>query len=744
MLSWDIIRSNAVAFSNEDKPVLNVKAAEKMAKLHDALKTHGYKGHELGVYLVRLLFCMFADNTGIFPQHSFLNYIEKSKPDGSDLAHRISALFEALNTPHEIRAKRTLPPDELKAFRYINGALFEERLAPVKLDEKMRKTLIECIQFDWNDISPTIFGAMFQGVMDKAERREVGAHYTSEENILKLINPLFLGDLWAEFERVKNSLPALEQFHDKLSRLKFLDPACGCGNFLIIAYRELRLLELEVLKMKTSSNQLILDVSTMFKVNVEQFYGIELEHFACQVAKVGMWLVDHQMNLRVSEHFGQYCAKLPFTQSATIRCGNALRMDWEDIVPKAGLDYILGNPPFVGYKHQTAEQKKDMSVVSPNVKNLDYVSAWYIKSAVFIKNTKIKVAFVSTNSICQGEQVVALWKPLVEQGIHINFGEPNFIWSNEAKGNATVYCIIVGFSYIKTKNDMNPYLLKAPMVFIERRSKAICDIPIMQKGNEMYDDKNLIIEEHEYEDFIAKEPLAKQYIKRYIGAKEFINNKKRYCLWLVGISLAELRKMPLVMARVEAVRKFRLASKREATRKTAANSATFSVIHQPETNYILIPVVSSEKREYIPIGFLPPEVIVSYATLIIPNATLYHFGILTSGVHMAWVRAVCGRLEMRYRYSSTIVYNNFPWADATNGQKAKIEKLAQAVLDVRANYPDSSLSGLYDPLTMPPDLLKAHEALDKAVMKLYGFPLKDFTEADIVARLMELYQKFIT
>ena len=697
--------------AHEIKMEVNVKAAEKMAKLHDALKSHGYEGHDLEVCLVRLLFCMFADDTGIFPQHNFLNYIEQSKEDGSDLSNRISNLFEILNTSDETRAKRTLLSDELKQFQYINGALFEERLAPVEFDEKMRRTLIECIKFDWSDISPAIFGAMFQGVMDKDQRRVMGAHYTSEENILKLINPLFLDELWQEFDRVKTSPAALEQFHEKLARLKFLDPACGCGNFLIITNRELRLLELEVLKMKSSTNQLMLDISAMFKVNVEQFYGVELEHFACQVAQVGMWLIDHQMNLRASEQFGQYYARLPLTQRAVIVHGNALRMDWEDVVPKRELSFILGNPPFNGARTMNTAQKEDMQNVFGDLKgvgNLDYVTAWYKKAADLMTGTHIRTGLVSTNSISQGEQVAILWKPLMERGIFINFGIPTFKWSNEAKGKAAVHCVIVGFSYLKTEPNISPYLIEAPTVFIESRSKPICDMPSIGIGNKPIDGGNYLFTEEEKDEFLEKEPQAKAWFRSFLGAAEFINGHKRYCLWLGDCSPAELRKMPEAMKRVEAVKEFRLASTSPPTRKLAETPRRFHVENMPDTEYILVPRHSSEKRKYIPIGFLPPEVIAGDSNLIIPSATRYHFGILTSNIHMAWIRTVCGRLKSDYRYSKDIVYNNFPWPDATDDQKTAIEQLAQAVLDARANYPESSLADLYDPLTMPPDLLKAH------------------------------------
>jgi len=723
----------------DDQVEVNVKAAEKMAKLHDALKTHGYEGHDLEVYLVRLLFCLFADDTGIFPQDSFFRYIDQSRADGYDLSDRIARLFEVLNMPEDARAKRTLLADELRQFRYINGMLFSATLPMAEFDAKMRQTLIDCVNFDWSRISPAIFGAMFQGVMDKNQRRELGAHYTSEENILKLINPLFMDELWKEFDRVKTDPAALDRFHEKIAGLKFLDPACGCGNFLIITYRELRMLELEVLKMKIGAGQRVLDISPLLKVSVEQFYGIECEDFPCQIARVGMWLIDHQMNLRVSDQFGQYYARLPLTQSATIVHGNALRIDWENVVPKEELSYILGNPPFIGYAYQSSEQKEDIALLTKN-KNLDYVAMWYIKAAQYIQNTQIRGAFVSTNSIVQGEQVTALWKPLSETlNIYINFGIPTFRWSNEAKGKAAVHCVIVGFSAQKTENDLNPYLVKATVVFLEKRSKPICDVPEMSRGNEPADGGNLLLNQDEYEELIAKEPLAEKYIKRFSMGEEFLHNIPRYCLWLVGAAPADLKKMPRIMERVEKVRQMRLTSKRARTLELAQTPTLFERTKNP-CRFLALPKVSSERRKYIPIAYLDGNTIVGDKLFFVPDATLYHFGILTSAVHMAWMRVVCGRLEMRYSYSSTIVYNNFPWPDVIDEQKAIIEKLTQEVLDARALFPDNSLADLYDPLIMPQELLNAHKELDRAVMKLYGFS-KDTTEPAIVAALMERYRE---
>ncbi|GHU82362.1 methylase [Clostridia bacterium] len=752
----------------ENQIEVNVKAAEKMARLHDALKDHGYEGHDLEVYLVRLLFCMFADDTGIFPQDSLYNFIEASKADGSDLSERIGKLFEVLNMPNEVRAKRTLLSDELRRFRYINGGLFANLLPSAEFDAKMRQTLIDCVNFDWNKISPAIFGAMFQGVMDKNQRRELGAHYTSEENILKLINPLFLDDLWAEFDRVKTDPKALEQFHNKIAGLKFLDPACGCGNFLIITYRELRRLELEVLKMQSNSNQMLLTISSLLKVSVDQFYGIEYEDFPCQIAQVGMWLMDHQMNLKVSDYFGSYFARLPLTQSATIVHGNALRIDWEDVVPKRELSFILGNPPFVGYSNQSAEQKSDVLSVFlddkdkpyKNAGKVDYVSMWHYKASKYMLGTAIRTAFVSTNSIVQGEQVAAIWEPLFKMfRVHIDFGYRTFVWSNEAKGKAAVHCVIVGFSsYANLKkkiifdedgnrteaNNINAYLVDAPDVFVNSRTKPLCDVPDMVYGNKPTDGGYFFFNDNDYAEFIELEPIAKKYIRKMYGATEYINNVNRYCLWLVNVNPGDLRKMPKVMERIEAVRAFRSSSTKQATRDSASTPTLFQEIRHPDSDYIIIPRHSSERRKYIPFGFVSPEIIVNDAVQMIPFATLYHFGILTSNIHNAWIRAVCGRIKSDYRYSKDIVYNNFPWPTPTDPQKAAIETAAQGVLDARAKFPESSLADLYDPLTMPPELIKAHNVLNKAVWAAYGFTTKSIkSEAECVARLMEMYRVLV-
>ena len=747
---------------------VNIEAAEKMGCLHDTLKEIGYTGHRLELYLVRLLFCLFADDTGIFEHDHFIRYIlRRTNQDGSDLALHIQKIFEVLNTPKNARLK-TLD-EELNQFPYINGGLFAETISTADFNQTMRENLIECCQLDWSRISPAIFGAMFQSVMNKEERHALGAHYTSEENILKLIQPLFLDELWERFEKAKKlgtkaRTAQLNALHEHIAHLKFLDPACGCGNFLVVAYRELRLLELAIIEELKNAEQQVLDISHLIKVNVDQFTGIELEEFPSQIAQTAMWLMDHQMNLLVANRFGQYFVRIPLKEAASIVRGNALTTDWESIVPKTELNYILGNPPFLGARVMTKEQSLELVSVfngMKNVGNLDYVCAWYKKTQVYIQGTDIRCAFVSTNSICQGQQVPIIWKELFKNGVHINFAHQTFKWSNEARGKAAVYCIIVGFSLkdekektlfiyedikaepktIKAK-QINAYLMDSDAVFIESRSDAVtANVPAMVFGSMPNDGGHLIIEENEYEEFIKAEPEAKKFIRKFLGAEEFINNKKRYCLWLVGAKPEELRECPLVMERIAKVKEHREKSKREATRKLSRFPSLFGEIRHPKDgNYLLIPSVSSEKRKYIPMDFMDSSVIASNLNLIIPNATLYHFGVLGSAMHMTWVKVVCGRLGTGYRYSKDVVYNNFPFPNANKAEQEAIAQKAQVILDARSLYPESSLADLYDPLTMPKELTLAHKALDVAVDRLYRkAPFKD--DAERVAFLFEMYKE---
>lgn len=751
----------------ENQVEVNVKAAEMMAKLHDALKEHGYEGHDLEVYLVRILFCLFADDTGIFPKDSFVNFIENSKDDGSDLSGRLAMLFDVLNMPDETRKKRTLLSPELNQFRYINGGLFADTLRFADFNLKMRQILLDCCNFDWNKISPAIFGAMFQGVMYKEQRRELGAHYTSEENILKLINPLFMDELWEEFERVKKTPALLDIFHDKISNLRFLDPACGCGNFLIVTYRQLRILELEILKMKVGSKQRVLDISSLLKVSVDQFFGIEIEDFPCQIALVGMWLMDHQMNTRAADQFGMYYTRLPLTQSATVVHGNALRLDWDSIIHKNELSYILGNPPFVGARMmmQDSQQKREVEDIFghiEDVQDLDYVTCWYKKAAQYIQGTQIEVGFVSTNSICQGSQVPILWGVMLnEHHVQINFAHQTFKWSNEAKGKAAVYCVIVGFSlhgrptkklysYDTVKSEptenivgnINPYLLPGKNCFVTAQKNPLCDVPEMRFGSQPRDGGNFILTADERDEILSKEPELEKVIRPYVGADEFIKGGQRYCIWLHNEPFDIIRNSKILKERIAAVEKFRLESKAKTTNGYARTPAIFAQVAHPYTDYLIVPSVSSENRRYIPIGFLDKGSIASNAVQIVPNATLYHFGVLTSGAHMAWMRTVAGRLEMRYRYSKELVYNTFPWPEPNEGKKKEIEISAQAVLDERLKYPGTSLADLYDPVLMKTTgLQKAHSKLDRAVESAYNAHWQ--TEEECVADLMERYQRLI-
>ncbi|MDR1165765.1 MAG: class I SAM-dependent DNA methyltransferase [Deltaproteobacteria bacterium] len=744
--------------TREPQVEVNIKAGEKMARLHDSLKALGYVGRDLEAFLVRLLFCLFAEDTGIFPKDSFSRFIGASKPDGSDLSDRLTRLFDALNTAPERRDKKPLFADELKRFQFINGSLFKEQLPPADFDSNAFRTLKDCSNFDWSEISPAIFGSMFQGVMDKQLRREIGAHYTSEENILKVIKPLFLDELWNEFNRMKTSVKGLAEFHEKLASLRFLDPACGCGNFLIIAYRELRALELEVLKMKSGDGRRSLDIEGLLKVTVEQFYGIENEEFPCQIAQVGMWLTDHQMNSLVSEEFGRYYARLPLTRSATIIRENALRLDWEEKFDKTALNYILGNPPFVGLSYRTDEQRHDIEIVFAGDKlsgRLDYVAGWYKKAAKFIQGTAIKCAFVSTNSITQGEQAPILWRDLFQNhDIIINFAYRTFVWSNQVKGKAAVHCVIIGFSRIETKDKklfelnadkeltetncerINGYLIDAPDIFIETRSDCQKGYPRLIQGSKPWDGGFLILSETEREDLVNKYPETHYFIRRYVGARDFINGLTRYCLWLEGVPANEYRRVPEIMKRLAGVQKTRALSKTEQAQRLAATPALFKENRQPKTPYLLVPETSSENRKYIPIGFMDPDIIASNSTLTAEDANLFHFGALTSSAHMAWTLTVAGRLGSSYRYMPS-VYNNFPWPRANEKQKEDIADAARAILEIRAGFAGATLADLYDPLTTPAELIRAHRANDQAVLNAYGFKLKkSFSESELVAKLI--------
>lgn len=755
---------------SEVQDPVNIKAAELMGQLHDSLATNGYTGHQLEILLVRILFCLFAEDTGIFESRLFTEFIQnRTHTDGSDVGAKLSELFQVLDTA--VDQRQTNLDGDLAQFPYVNGSLFTENIRIPAFDKQLRDFVITASSFDWGKISPAIFGSLFQSVMNPEIRRNLGAHYTSEENILKLINPLFLDGLWKEFDEIckyghKNvRMTKFEEFHQKLAKLKFLDPACGCGNFLIITYRELRKLELAVLKELNPTNRTT-DISLMAKIDVDQMYGIEIEEWPAKVAEVALWLMDHQMNILLGQEFGQYFARLPLKKAAKIVHGNALQINWQDVVANTELSYILGNPPFVGKQLQNKAQKDDMVKVFAGVKGaglLDFVAAWYILAAQYIQGTKIKVALVSTNSISQGEQVGILWQEMFNKyKIKIHFAHQTFSWSNEAKNNAAVHVVIIGFANYDTKNkiifeyesikgepfeikakNVNPYLVEGKDMFITKRRTPICDVMEMRFGSMPNDGGHLIIEDIDLDDFLGIEPNAKKYIRPFLGSHELINNKKRWCLWLKDAAPHDIKKLPTVLRRIELVKETRLKSQRKTTQKLALVPSLFGEIRQPSSRYLAFPEVSSVRREYIPIAFLDKTMITSNKNYTIANAGIFEFGVLTSKIHMIWVIYTAGRLKSDYQYSTGMVYNNFPWAkDVSDKQRMVIEKKAQAVLDIRAKYPDSSLADLYDVLTMPADLVKAHHELDLAVEKSYRKEsFKDDNER--IEFLFKLYEKYI-
>lgn len=749
----------------KDEDPVNIAAAELMGKLHDQLKDVGYVGHNLERYLVRLLFCLFADDTNIFEKGIFWQYIDlNTKPDGSDLAMHLSSIFDTLNTPKENRLRNI--DDSLAQFPYVNGRLFEEVLRQASFDSKMRSMLLEACALDWGKISPAIFGSMFQAVMNPKERRNLGAHYTSEKNIQKVIKPLFLDELYSDFEKAKGNKNRLIELHNKISSLYFLDPACGCGNFLIISYRELRQLEILILRELNRNGQGWLSIGDIIKVDVDQFYGIEYDEFPAMIAEVAMWLIDHQMNMKVSEEFGQYYVRLPLRKAAQIKFGNALKINWREVISNEKLSYILGNPPFIGQHYQSVEQKADMFHVFQEVKGvgvLDYVAAWYMKAAQYCLGTKVRCAFVSTNSIAQGEQVGILWSELLNKfGVKIHFAHRTFKWNNEAKGKAAVHVVIIGFgnfdigskrifAYDNVSSEphelkvgnINPYLVDARDVVVRNRSTPICNVPQMIWGNKPTDGGNFLFEsESDKADFLHKEPGAGKWIRPFVSGEDFIKGHFRYCLWLKDIPPNELNVLPEVKKRVEKVRDMRLASTAEATRRKALTPTIFAQTSQPSGNYLAIPEVSSEKRSYIPIAFMTSDIIASNTIQLIPQATLYLFGMIVSSMHMTWVKYVCGRLKSDFRYSNSIVYNNYPFPqDVSDANIAKAELAAQKVLDVRSFYASSSLADLYNPLTMPPDLAKAHQSLDRAVDLCYR-PQPFTSEMNRIEYLFSLYEQY--
>ena len=752
---------------------LSIKAGEIVGQIYDAILKHYHDPtaestlKSLNMLCVRLVFCLYAEDAGIFVKDQFHDYLARF--DARDIRRALVDLFKVLDTPEDKRKSLYLD-DDLAAFPYVNGGLFAETEIEIpQFDDTVKELLLAKASddFNWSEISPTIFGAVFESTLNPETRRSGGMHYTSIENIHKVIDPLFLDELKSELEEilsiktVTSRNKKLFAFQDKIASLNFLDPACGSGNFLTETYLSLRKLENKCIE-TINAGQTALGFDDVIKVSIGQFYGIEINDFAVTVAKTALWIAESQMMKQTEDIVHMDLDFLPLKSYANIIEANALRIDWNTVIPKEKLHYIMGNPPFVGYTYQTPEQKNDLQNTFSGIgKNIDYVAAWYFKAAEIMQGNTIRTALVSTNSITQGEQVASIWKPLYGRfGVHIDFAYRTFRWDSEANIKAHVHCVIIGFSTANNEKaklifenppdpisqmpqvcqSINAYLADAPCVFIEKQSKPVCNVPVMTKGSQPTDGGFFIVTEKEYDDFLRQVPDATQFILPYLGAEEFINNKKRYCLWLKNVSPHVIQKNPLLVERINSVRKFRLSSKKEATKKQAATPTLFTEDRQPASNYIAIPEVSSERRIYVPMGFLTPDIICSNKLQLIPNATLYHFGILTSIVHMSWMRTVCGRLEMRYDYSGSIVYNNFPWCEPTDAQKSAIEKTAQAILEARALYPDCSLADLYDEATMPPELRKAHQANDRAVMKAYGYA-SSMTEPEIVADLMKRYQE---
>ena len=767
---------------------VSIQAGDIVGLLYDELyKNYAEKNEEvlksLNKLCVRLVFCMYADDAGVLGKkdmfHDYLIGVEPKK-----IRRALKDLFRILDTPEDER-----DPDEdeeLLEFPYVNGGLFsDEDIAIPQFTEELKELLLQKASndFDWSEISPTIFGAIFESTLNPATRRSGGMHYTSIENIHRVIDPLFLDDLKAEFEECKNKqnvggarTKALQKFQDKIASLKFLDPAAGSGNFLTESYTSLRKLEnqiLKELKQDVFSGQMVLNFineKDMFdiKVSIQQFYGIEINDFAVTVAKTALWIAEAQMMKETLSFADVNAHFLPLKSYVNITEGNSLRIDWDDVIPSSECNFIMGNPPFVGARIMSKEQKEDLVYVFgkdwKNSGNLDYVSCWYKKAFDYMAGTKVKTALVSTNSITQGESVADLWQVLFNKGVHIDFAYRTFRWDSEAKIKAHVHCVIVGFSVFKDNkkkkiyeitrykdgtesisiqetNNINGYLISADNIAIENRNKPIHDVPEMGIGNKPIDDGNYLFTEEEMLDFVKLEPNSKDYFKKWYGAQEFIKQKPRYCLWLGDCTPAQLRSLPNCLKRVEAVKEFRLSSKSAGTVKLASKPTRFHVENMPKENYVVIPRVSSERRDYIPMGFMNPDSLCSDAILIIPKCTLYHFGVLTSNVHMAWMSAVCGRLKSDYRYSAGIVYNNFPWPEPTDEQRKKIEHTAQKILNVRAQFPDSSLADLYDPSAAPYELTKAHEDNDRAVMQAYGFSIRNMSKSDCVAALLKLYQE---
>ncbi len=751
---------------------LSLKAGELVGRIHDRfLEKYNdpmakHTQRSLNILCVRLVFCLYAEDAGLFgKKDAFSAYIAQYDP--KDIRRALIDLFKVLDTPYEERPDLYLS-DELEAFPYVNGGLFQdENIVIPQLTDTLKNILLESAHFDWAKISPTIFGAVFESTLNPETRRSGGMHYTSIENIHKVIDPLFLDDLKQELTEIKaiavssEKTKRLKQYQQKLASLTFLDPACGSGNFLTETYVCLRRLENEVL-LELHKGQVMFasEETSPIQVSISQFYGIEINDFAVTVAKTALWIAESQMMKETEDVVLMPLDFLPLKTNANIVEGNALRIDWGKVISKGRLNYIMGNPPFVGARLMTTEQRADLIHAygqdGGGVGSVDYVTAWYCKAAEYIQGTCIGCAFVSTNSITQGEQPPVMWRKLIKLGVHIDFAYRTFVWASEAKEHASVHCVIIGFSISLTKKkviydsgrmvfaqNINAYLLDAPNILIDSINKPVCDVPAIVTGNQATDDGYFYLSEEEYLDFVAKYPDDASLLHVAYNSYGFINNKPQYCLWLKGVSPRQLHANPEINRRIESVRAYRLLSTKKQTRDMAEYPSLFTEDRQPSSNFIVIPKVSGQARRYVPMGFLPPDIICNNTIKFVPNASLYHFGVLESNVHMAWMRAICGRTKSDYQYSNSIVYNNFPWPNPTEEQKAKIEETAQAILDARALYPDSSLADQYDELTMPPELRTAHQKNDRAVMEAYGFWGKLNSESDCVAELMRMYQELV-
>ena len=748
---------------------VSIQAGEIVGVLYDRILAQ-YKDPQnpesqkaLNKLCVRLVFCLYAEDAGLFGSKNLFHDYMAQFP-AAEFREKLIKLFRILDQKPEDRDP--YEDEKLLAFPYVNGGMFAGDIEIPRISDEIRDLILQRASddFDWSLISPTIFGAVFESTLNPATRRAGGMHYTSIENIHKVIDPLFLDDLKAELADIKATSVVKARkdkaraFQDKLAGLKFFDPACGSGNFLTESYTSLRRLENESLRIIYGGDRVIGEMADPIKVSINQFYGIEINDFACSVAQTALWIAESQMMQETDEIVGFSLDPLPLKTYTNIHEGNALRMDWNEVIPAAELNYIMGNPPFLGARVMSSEQKDDLISVFgskwKNIGNMDYVTGWYKKSLEMMQsNPSIHAALVSTNSITQGEQVANLWRPLMEAGIHIDFAWRTFIWDSEASQKAHVHCVIVGFSmchsehkrriYDKNKvidaSNINGYLIDGENVFIEGRSSTLSDVPAIGIGNMPIDGGAYLFKDEEKEEFVKKEPGAEKYFRRWYGSDEFINRRPRWCLWLGDASPVDLLKLPECIKRIESVRDFRASSNRPATKKLADTPTRFGTENIPTSNYLLIPKVSSERRQYIPVGFMEPEVLSSDLVFIIPDATLYHLGVLTSSVHNAWMRVVCGRLKSDFRYSKDIVYNNFPWPEATEQQKNQIEESAKMILNAREKYPEASMADFYSNLILFPELMKAHRANDAAVLEAYGFP-KDATESDIVARLFKMYQ----